>query len=842
MRSADFPSASFSSGRAKEFPLRPVEWSMSIEPIIAVNRFGLGAAPGELAAAAADPRGWLAKQIDGAAPAHPGVRQARQLGRGAEGLSALDRKPRDGAQRHERRVRRAAPRTVEGTFREQLGPIMQEEVAARLAAAASTPAPFRERLVWFWSNHFTVSAEKALVFALVGSFEREAIRPHVGGRFADMLLAATRHPAMILYLDNHLSVRKGWQARGLRASRSTAFPAPTDLNENLAREILELHTLGVNGGYTQADVTEFARVITGWTVRPTMFDLDEASPGFRVRSRTARARTETLARQDLSAGRHRAGRGGAARPRRPSGDRHVRRHQARAPLHRRRAAAGGGRAHRARVPRLRRPPADRLRRAARLPRGLAAAARQAEVADRVRGVVPARAARLARGRAARRSTPRFAAWGSGRSSRRRRRAGPTRPQAWAGGDALWKRIEWAGIVAARIGSRVDPLRLADESYGPALGEPTRRAIERAESRQQGTGALARQPGISAEIGMTTRRQALRLFGGTAALIGLPGLTFAAAPPEPRATDRRLVFMFLRGGMDGLSAVPPYGDPQYAAQRGPLAVAVAGHGRRRARSRRPLRPEPASRGDAQALCRARAHGAARRRVALPRALALRRAEPARERHDQALRPRVRLAQCRARRGRSRSGSTRSGTLGFALGQSMPLVLRGPAQVGSWSPSRLPAPDADLLDRLAALYRDDALLGRSFAVAREAQTMMEGHDPGGMGSRAHASRGACQGGGRDPRQAGRPAGRDHRLRRLGHAHQPAGRVQPADAQPAPARPLGRHAQDDARPGLAAHRGADRHRVRSRGGAERLGRNRSRHRRARPSSPAVPCGAGA
>ena len=102
-----------------------------------------------------------------------------------------------------------------------------------------------------------------------------------------MLLAATRHPAMLLYLDNHLSVRRGWQARGLRASRSTAFPSPTALNENLAREILELHTLGVNGGYTQADVTEFARVLTGWTVRPTMFDLDESQPRLCVRSRTA---------------------------------------------------------------------------------------------------------------------------------------------------------------------------------------------------------------------------------------------------------------------------------------------------------------------------------------------------------------------------------------------------------------------------------------------------------------------------------------------------------------------------------------------------------------------------
>ena len=188
---------------------------MSIEPIIAVNRFGLGAAPGELAAAAADPRSWLTKQIKDDAPPIP---EFGTLASSGEGLKAYPRwiaSLGTGTQRHERRA--AASRTVEGTFREQLGPIMQQEVSARLAAAASTPAPFRERLVWFWSNHFTVSAEKALVFALVGSFEREAIRPHVGGHFADMLLAASRHPAMILYLDNHLSVRKGWQ--GARAAR-----------------------------------------------------------------------------------------------------------------------------------------------------------------------------------------------------------------------------------------------------------------------------------------------------------------------------------------------------------------------------------------------------------------------------------------------------------------------------------------------------------------------------------------------------------------------------------------------------------------------------------------------
>ena len=123
----------------------------------------------------------------------------------------------------------------------------------RLAA----PVGYVERLVAFWSNHFCVSTAKGMAeSASAGAFEREAIRPFVLGRFADMLKAVERHPAMLAYLDNAQSVGPG-SPRGRRAKRG--------LNENLAREILELHTLGVDGGYSQADVTEFARILTGWT-------------------------------------------------------------------------------------------------------------------------------------------------------------------------------------------------------------------------------------------------------------------------------------------------------------------------------------------------------------------------------------------------------------------------------------------------------------------------------------------------------------------------------------------------------------------------------------------------
>ena len=133
----------------------------------------------------------------------------------------------------------------------------QQEAFARFSHAAATDAAFLERLVMFWSNHFCVSANKGPVRGMAGAYEREAIRPHVLGRFADMLIAVEQHPAMLIYLDNAQSIGPNSRA-GLNRGRG--------LNENLAREILELHTLGVGGGYTQDDVTSLARILTGWTV------------------------------------------------------------------------------------------------------------------------------------------------------------------------------------------------------------------------------------------------------------------------------------------------------------------------------------------------------------------------------------------------------------------------------------------------------------------------------------------------------------------------------------------------------------------------------------------------
>ena len=131
------------------------------------------------------------------------------------------------------------------------------EALARLQRAMISDSGFVERLVVFWSNHFCISANKGeLARIWAGSFEREAIRPHVLGRFGDMLKAVEQHPAMLFFLDNQQSLGPDSRA-GQNRKRG--------LNENLAREIMELHTLGVGGGYTQNDVTSLARVITGWT-------------------------------------------------------------------------------------------------------------------------------------------------------------------------------------------------------------------------------------------------------------------------------------------------------------------------------------------------------------------------------------------------------------------------------------------------------------------------------------------------------------------------------------------------------------------------------------------------
>jgi uncharacterized protein (DUF1800 family) len=252
--------------------------------LVALNRFGFGArngASGDLVNAASDPRGYVRAELlrpNGALLELPGLQSTPALGKAMFAYQDEVKAAREAAAKvaaatpaepitmtpppaatptmngqpdaaKPSAAAPAPPNVVQTTFR--------NEALARIQRATITEGGFVERLVTFWSNHFCISASKgepARIWA--GAFEREAIRPHVLGRFADMLKAVEQHPAMLFFLDNQQSIGPDSKA-GQNRKRG--------LNENLAREIMELHTLGVGGGYAQADVTTLAAIITGWT-------------------------------------------------------------------------------------------------------------------------------------------------------------------------------------------------------------------------------------------------------------------------------------------------------------------------------------------------------------------------------------------------------------------------------------------------------------------------------------------------------------------------------------------------------------------------------------------------
>jgi uncharacterized protein (DUF1800 family) len=244
---------------------------MSLRRHIAPIRFGLGLRLGE--AAPEDPEAWLLGQL--ARPAEPptGIATAEAIRIRAETVAARQARDRMAAQQAQpaqpaqpqaRAQASAQPSGQAGAQMmgeapalDALPQLLREEARAWAERRLTTPEPFRERLVDFWMNHFTVSRRNGNVGALHGPLEREAIRPHLTGSFADMLVAVTRHPAMLAYLDNHTSIGPN-SPLGQRTRRG--------LNENLAREVLELHTLSPAGGYTQADVQELAKILTGWGV------------------------------------------------------------------------------------------------------------------------------------------------------------------------------------------------------------------------------------------------------------------------------------------------------------------------------------------------------------------------------------------------------------------------------------------------------------------------------------------------------------------------------------------------------------------------------------------------
>jgi len=252
--------------------------SAKAEAVLALHRFGMGPRPGSIAAIGSDPRDALIAEIErpsAAQLASPVLPSSAKAFRSVADANARRQAKAIVATKQETAKRQqtaeASP-MMEGTepgtsataqkmaadaVPDPGRPIYLQEAKLRIEAALGAEIGFAERLVWFWSNHFCISANK--IQSMAGAYEREAIRPHVLGKFVDLVLAAEGHPAMLFYLD---------QAASMGANSIAGINRTRGLNENLAREILELHTLGVRSGYTQDDVIAFANVLTGWTFVP----------------------------------------------------------------------------------------------------------------------------------------------------------------------------------------------------------------------------------------------------------------------------------------------------------------------------------------------------------------------------------------------------------------------------------------------------------------------------------------------------------------------------------------------------------------------------------------------
>lgn len=223
----------------------------------ALNRFGLGARVGERHTLG-DEREWLRAQVGARAPAGAAPTGAAPTDNDAAGLVEIT-----AALTGLREAQRARDQERLQSAQREIAAIREREMGDMLGRRVASSTPYLERLVAFWSNHLCVSLTASRqVVALAGHYERTAIRPHVFGRFEDMVLASARHPAMLFYLNNLLSIGP----RSPAGRRSAGRDRPRGLNENYARELLELHTVGVEGGYDQSDVEELARVLTGWTV------------------------------------------------------------------------------------------------------------------------------------------------------------------------------------------------------------------------------------------------------------------------------------------------------------------------------------------------------------------------------------------------------------------------------------------------------------------------------------------------------------------------------------------------------------------------------------------------
>lgn len=459
----------------------------STDAAIAAHRFGLGEAT--LARIEPDPQGWLLAQIGPADPA-----------KGEGLLSTPKALALTAAEREQRRKAKVGNVDIVQTLVQHYRETAIADARSRLVTAATTTRPFMERMQLFWANHFTVSLAKGSTRGLVGAFERDAIRPHIAGRFEDLLVASTTHPAMLRYLDNTQSAGPHSRVVALasrRAERAGETPRITGINENLAREVLELHTLGAesarastlpaNGkaSYTQADVTAFAAVLSGWRVglneddSAGLFNADWHEPG---------AKTVL----------------GKRYPEGPDALKMVLHDLARHPATARFVSTKLARHLVADEP----PPAlvDRLtatylrtdgqlsevyRELVASPEAWSPHAAKLKTPEEFvlsgvrvfsigeRDAIGVGQAIVGLGQKIQ-SAPSPAGWSD-------------RADDWLGPDAVWKRVEWSTRMADRIGPRTDARAIANQSFGGWLGDRTRLQLERAADGSQAVALLMMAP-------------------------------------------------------------------------------------------------------------------------------------------------------------------------------------------------------------------------------------------------------------------------------------------------------------------------------------------------------------
>ncbi len=456
---------------------------------IAGNHFGLGLKPGELRYINSDPRGWLKSQLDNI-DRLPATMQAVP-----PSSSALIG---DGNWRRERRelARKGDQAAVMAAQQEQNlanNKIFQQHNSLRLQTAIETTQPFAEHLLRFWSNHFTVAVSggpKGVLRLIALPYENEAIRSKLAADFASLLLSVEQHPAMLIYLDNDTSFGPNSRVGRIRNR---------GLNENLAREILELHTLGVDGGYSQADVTSLAKMITGWTVMRRELNDRDRNPGnlgeFRFLQPVHETGTHSLLKKDY--------------------------------------IANGVRQGEAALVDIAQHPATARYVATRLVSHFVADAPPASAIEKIaavfiqsEGSLPEIHAALVdldevwQGEQRKLKTPEELIISTARALNMNSRSNgsaqifnsmsrtlnvfnhypftatspagwPDDAEHWGSPDALLKRIEWVNQIAGNIGNRVDPDSLAREILPE--NEALQQALSRAESRSQGLALLLASP-------------------------------------------------------------------------------------------------------------------------------------------------------------------------------------------------------------------------------------------------------------------------------------------------------------------------------------------------------------